>query len=263
MSHAIAWVEQQWGHPDSLGVPVSDRGLGLADGVFETLLVRGGVPQLLGEHLQRWREGASWLQLPEPPNQQQVEQWIAEAMRRSDIADGALRINWSRGSGGRGLQPPAQAKGRCWGSLYPHQPSFQRQQVVISERVQRWADDPLKGCKTLDYSAMVLARLEASQAGASDVLLRSSQGGLCCGSSANLLVQEGGQWLTPPLSCGALPGVMRARGVAMGLIQEARLADSLPAEQPALLLNSLDCRPLNDIAEPLAEPLFVQLLGSD
>ena len=31
MSSAIAWVEQQWGHPDSLGVPVSDRGLGLAD----------------------------------------------------------------------------------------------------------------------------------------------------------------------------------------------------------------------------------------
>ena len=53
MSHAIAWVEQQWGHPDRLGVPVSDRGLGLGDGVFETLLIRGGVPQLLGEHLQR------------------------------------------------------------------------------------------------------------------------------------------------------------------------------------------------------------------
>ena len=52
MSSAIAWVEQQWGHPDSLGVPVSDRGLGLADGVFETLLIRAGKPQLLQEHLQ-------------------------------------------------------------------------------------------------------------------------------------------------------------------------------------------------------------------
>ena len=95
------------------------------------------------------------------------------------------------------------------------------------------------------------------------MLLRSSQGGLCCGSSANLLVQERGQWLTPPLSSGALPGVMRARGVAMGLIQEAQLGESLAEEQPALLLNSLDCRPLNHIAEPLAEPLFGQLLGSD
>ena len=88
--------------------------------------------------------------------------------------------------------------------------------MVISERVQRWAEDPLNGCKTLDYSAMVLARLEASQAGAGDVLLRSSQGGLCCGSSANLLVQQGGRWLTPPLSGGARPGVMRARGLANG-----------------------------------------------
>ncbi len=131
MSHAIAWVEQQWGHPDELGVPVSDRGVGLADGVFETLLIRGGVPQLLGEHLQRWREGATLAAASEPPNQQQVEQWIAEAIAAA-ATDGALRINWSS-SGGRGLQPPAQAKGRCWGSLYPHQPSFQRQQVVISE----------------------------------------------------------------------------------------------------------------------------------
>ena len=51
MSRAIAWVEQQWGHPDTLGVPVSDRGLGLADGVFETLLIRAGKPQLLAQHL--------------------------------------------------------------------------------------------------------------------------------------------------------------------------------------------------------------------
>ena len=262
MSNAIAWVEQQWGHPDALGGPVSDRGLGLADGVFETLLIRAGAPQLLESHLQRWRHGAAWLQLPTPPEQQQVEQWIVEAIRRSGINEGALRINWSRGSGGRGLQPPAQAMGCCWGSLYPHQPSFQRQKVVVSERVKRWAEDPLNGCKTLGYGAMVLARLEAIQAGADDALLRSSQGGLCSGSSANLLIQSNGQWLTPPLSSGALPGVMRARGVNLGVIQEAPIGEVLRADQPAVLLNSLDCRPLNAIAEALAKPLFEQLLCS-
>ena len=76
-------------------------------------------------------------------------------------------------------------------------------------------------------------------------------------------MQQGGQWLTPPLSSGALPGVMRARGVAMGLIQEARLGESLVEEEPALLLNSLDCRPLTQAAEPPAKQLFEQLLGSD
>ncbi len=262
MSRAIAWVEQQWGHPDTLGVPVSDRGLGLADGVFETLLIRAGRPQLLAQHLQRWRDGAAWLQLPEPPNQQQVEQWINEAIGRSGIRDGALRINWSRGSGGRGLQPAAQAQGRCWGSLYPHTPSFQQQQVVISKRVQRWAEDPFIGCKTLGYGAMVLARLEATQAGVDDVLLLSSQGGLCCSSSANLLVHHNAQWLTPPLSSGALPGVMRARGLNLGLVQEAQFGDVLSTDQPAVLLNSLDCRPLNTAAASLAKPLFEQLLCS-
>jgi len=262
MSSAIAWVEQQWGHPDALGLPISDRGLSLADGVFETLLIRAGTAQLLEGHLQRWGQGAACLMLPAPPQQDQVEQWIAEAIQRSGISDGALRINWSRGSGGHGLQPPTQAKGRCWGSLYPHQPSFQRQHVVISERVQRWAGDPLNGCKTLGYGAMVLARLEASQAGASDALLRSSKGGLCCSSSANLLVQIDGQWLTPALSSGALPGVMRARSLALGVVQEGPVGDSLKAQNPAVLLNSLDCRPLNATAETLAEPLFEQLLCS-
>ena len=262
MSNAIAWVEQQWGHPDALGLPISDRGLSLADGVFETLLIRACKPQLLESHLQRWQQGAEVLQLPAPPEQQQVEQWIAEASRRSGINDGALRINWSRGSGGRGLQPPAQSRGRCWGSLYPHTPSFQQQQVVISQRVQRWAEDPFNGCKTLGYGAMVLARLEATQAGVDDVLLLSSQGGLCCSSSANLLVQHNGQWLTPPLSSGALPGVMRARGLSLGLVQEAQIGDVLSADQPAVLLNSLDCRPLNTAAASLAKPLFEQLLCS-
>ena len=262
MTNAIAWVEQQWGHPNALGLPLSDRGLSLADGVFETVLIRAGKPQLLESHLQRWQQGAALLQLPKPPDQQQVEQWIAEAMGRSGISDGALRINWSRGSGGRGLQPPQDPIGRCWGSLYPHQPSFQQQKVVISQRVMRWADDPLNACKSMGYGAMVLARLEATQARAGDVLLRSSHGGLCCGSNANLLVQKGKYWLTPPLTSGALPGVMRARGLSIGLVQEAHLDDKLNADEPAVLLNSLDCRPLGCASERMAKELFQQLLSS-
>ena len=55
---------------------------------------------------------------------------------------------------------------------------------------------------------------------------------------------------------------MRARGVNLGVIQEAPIGEVLRADQPAVLLNSLDCRPLNAIAEALAKPLFEQLLCS-
>ena len=264
MAEAIGWLDNLWGHPDQLGVPISDRGLRLAEGVFETLLVRGGQAQLLDQHLQRWNQGAHLLGLPQPPPRQQVLQWLNGAVQRSGIANGALRLNWSWGSdGGRGLAMAAKpAAGRCWGSLYPHTPNFQPQSAWVCRGVRRWADSPLSGCKSFAYTEMLLALAEAQAAGAGDALLLSSRGGLCCGSSANLLVWRQHRWLTPPLASGCLAGIMRGRALELSLAEEAPLGDTLEPGEAAVLLNSLDCRPLNAAAAPLAEALFEQLLAA-
>ena len=55
---AIAWIESpeasgRWGAPEELSVPLNDRGLLLADGLFETVLMRDGQPRLLAAHLAR------------------------------------------------------------------------------------------------------------------------------------------------------------------------------------------------------------------
>ena len=252
-----------WGHPDTVALPISDRGLSLGDGVFETVLIKAGVPQLLGEHLKRWRQGAALLQLPEPPSEQTIRHWLKEAIDRSRIVDGALRINWSRGSGGRGLTAPSAEAGRCWGTLHQHQPSFQPIAVVVSERVRRWSKDPLASCKSLNYGPQVLARQEAIQRGTDDALLLNSEGQLCCGSSANVLVLRSGRWLTPPLISGCLPGVMRARGLELGLVEAKDIEGALAFRAPAMLLNSLDCRPFNGASAGMAGQLFEDLLGSD
>ena len=52
-SRAVAWMDGCWGEPQQLTLPLSDRGLLLADGLFETVLVLGGQPQLLEAHLER------------------------------------------------------------------------------------------------------------------------------------------------------------------------------------------------------------------
>jgi hypothetical protein len=93
-----------------------------------------------------------------------------------------------------------------------------------------------------------------------DALLASSAGGLCCGSSANLLVQREGRWLTPPLASGCLPGVMRGEAIGRGIAIETALGDALTPGEPALLINSLDCKPITAAALPLAKPLFETLL---
>ena len=51
MSVSVAWIDGHWGHPDILNLPLSDRGLQLADGLFETILILEGQPILLEEHL--------------------------------------------------------------------------------------------------------------------------------------------------------------------------------------------------------------------
>ena len=64
--HSIAWINGTWGRPEELKLPLSDRGLQLADGLFETVLIRSGQPCLLDEHLARWCEASKLLGLDPP-----------------------------------------------------------------------------------------------------------------------------------------------------------------------------------------------------
>ena len=85
---AIAWIDGpvggRWATPDALGVPLDDRGLRLADGIFETVLVEGGRPRLLAEHLQRWRTSAELLGMAPPPGENELAPLIVMAVERDD-----------------------------------------------------------------------------------------------------------------------------------------------------------------------------------
>jgi branched-subunit amino acid aminotransferase/4-amino-4-deoxychorismate lyase len=249
------WEESRWGSPDALGLPLSDRGLLLAFGLFETVLVERDRPRLLAQHLQRLASSAALLELPPPPGPAVVEPLVAEAIARSGITTGALRLNWSCGSptdpASRGLDPAATCRPRFWLQLSPSAPSFAPVRVIVSATEVRSATSLLSRCKTFAYGASLVARRQAAAAGAHDALLASSAGGLCCGSAANLLVRRGNHWFTPPLASGCLPGVMRARALALGLVAEAALGELDEAEvldgAGAMLLNSLGCRPISHL----------------
>ncbi|MFM7653566.1 MAG: aminotransferase class IV, partial [Vulcanococcus sp.] len=255
---AIAWIDGRWGAPTELGVPLQDRGLLLADGLFETVLVEAGQPVLLEAHLRRWRESATALAMATPPDAAALEPLIREAIERAGLnadpdrrgADnsseprndphelkrcGALRLNWSRGDGsGRGIDLPVPnsdpGRGgidhhghRFWLQLSPFTPAFTPQTAHISRHERRNGSSRLSRCKTFAYGQAIQARREAREAGADEALLLGTTGDLSCGAVANLLVRRHGRWLTPPLSSGCLAGVMRARALELGLAEEAEL----------------------------------------
>jgi len=278
---AIAWIdvprgEGRWAPPGELAIPLDDRGLLLGEGVFETVLVEDGEPQLLGEHLERWGEGAAMLGLAPPPGRERMEGLLAEAVARSGITTGALRLNWSGGSGGpgqRGLEasPPADGspRERFWLQLTESQPCFHKVRVVVSRWERRNGGSRLSRCKTFAYGPQIQARREARLAGADDALLLGSHGNLSCGTAANLLVCMEGSWFTPPLSSGCLPGVMRARALSGGWLKTRHLpSHEWERWEGALLINSLGCRVvvecegqgLGEMTPATAEELWRSLL---
>ena len=78
----VAWIDSRWGSPSDLSLPLSDRGLQLADGLFETVMILEGRPCLLAEHLTRWWDSAEVLGMARPPE----VSWLC-LLYTSDAAD--------------------------------------------------------------------------------------------------------------------------------------------------------------------------------
>ncbi|WP_052183046.1 aminotransferase class IV family protein [Rhizobium sp. YS-1r] len=73
------------------------------------------------------------------------------------------------------------------------------------------ADDPLFRHKTSRREPYEAARAEFSPDEADEVLLLNERGEICEGTITNVFVEDAdGQLLTPPLTSGLLPGILRA-----------------------------------------------------
>ena len=271
MTTSLAWYRGIWDHPEHLRVPLDDRGLNLADGVFETVLMHNGKPLLLDRHLQRMARGCELLQLGPAPAADFVITLAAEGYRRLDAGgrQAALRITLSRGSGRRGLAVPASQSPRLWLQLNTLQPDFSSVALVTSRLVTSHGNSASSRCKTLSYTNAVIARQEATAAGADDALILSVSGHCSSATAANLWVHQGDQWLTPAVAEGCLPGVMRSVLLQRPMAIEARVPPALVQSAGGVLLNSLGCRPVSSIdgrtpqrqlGSDAAEALFEALL---
>ncbi len=60
--------------------------------------------------------------------------------------------------------------------------------------------------------------------GADEAILLNERGEVCEGTITSLFLRRGDRFLTPPLACGLLPGVLRRSLIEAGEVQEARLS---------------------------------------
>src|SRR5712691_1331141 len=101
------WVNGERLSSDGRHLSASDRGLTLADGVFETMRARGGAVFRLDRHLARLVQALVALEIPVQP---ELRDWVLDAARASGDCDVSVRLTVTRGVGPGGLAPPADAR---------------------------------------------------------------------------------------------------------------------------------------------------------
>jgi branched-chain amino acid aminotransferase len=87
--------------------------------------------------------------------------------------------------------------------------------AIISSVRRDMVDATTHEIKSLNYLNSVLAKLEATDAGADDALMLDRNGFVSEATTTNLFIVKDGELFTPPTSAGILPGVTRRRVIKL------------------------------------------------
>ena len=117
--------------------------------------------------------------------------------------------------------------------------------MIVAQTVRRNEHSPASRIKSLAYMDNVLARNEATKAGADDALMLNTAGNLACATVGNVFLLIDGGMLTPPVGDGALPGIARADVIALTKAEERTITpEMLSRAAEAFITNALGLRPI-------------------
>jgi branched-chain amino acid aminotransferase len=198
--------------PAQASISVLDRGLLYGDGCFEVLRTWDGAAGDLEAHLDRLFETARLLELRTLARPALTEA-IARTLAAAGPGEQRIRIVLTRGPGSLAARLAELGPGRAIVIVEPLPP----QPSELSLAVVDW---PLparrgRGHKTLAYLDAVIAHELARAAGADEAIRLDAAGHAVEGATCNLFAVHGGEVSTPPVDAGALPGIVRARVLAI------------------------------------------------
>jgi D-alanine transaminase len=218
----IAYVDGRYVAHRDASVHVEDRGLQLADSVYEVLPVREGRMQDEEGHFDRLERSLREIGMPMPMARGPLRSVMREVVRRNRVGLGIVYLQVTRGAHrrdhpipsrqrptlivtARGLDPAALAKRETNGVS------------VISLPDIRWGRCDIKSTGLLPA---VLAKTKAKEAGCYEAWLIDEEGFITEGASTNVwIVTADNVLVTRALGENILPGVTRA-GVLRALALE-------------------------------------------
>lgn len=187
-------------------VPVSDHGLTVGDGVFETMRTERGTPFAVTRHLRRLRRSLSGLALELERTDEELREGLQAV---ADTIDGAAKIRLTVTAGPGPLGSSRDDGNQTVIIAGAPLDEWPTTGAAITVPWRRNEHSAVAGLKTTSYAENVVALAHARARDASEALLANTAGDLCEGTGSNVFVVGDGLVRTPPLTSGCLAGITR------------------------------------------------------
>ncbi len=224
----------------------NDKGWMMGNGVFETIKTVENKPWALSRHMRRAVASAQQLGL-QIPTEDLVRNSVENLLDTQQHAHGLLRLSFGKNGN--------------WSAVHlAYEPVKRGAKLLTYDKAIVVQGQPIK---SYPYTHRLKILEAIKLLGADEAIVCNDKGKICEGSVTNLLLRIDDKWVTPPISDGVLPGVMRALvieycGVSVrsidrseiSRVQSAFLLSSLRIAQP---VTAIDGREVEQSAEFLAE----------
>jgi branched-chain amino acid aminotransferase len=215
------YIDGKFCEKEDAKISVFDHGVLYGDGIFEGIRAYNGRIFRLDDHLQRLDESARAILLKLPIPLDDIRKAIIETVRQNNLKDAYIRLVVTRGVGDLGLDMRKCKSGATLFiiadhiELYPEEFYEKGLTLVTSSIRQKGLDQVTPGVKSLNYLANILARAEATAAGAQEAILLNATGHVSECSGDNIFFIKDNKIFTPPTSAGILVGVTRQVVIAL------------------------------------------------
>lgn len=206
MKSPFSWQFQEDKLIDAHTIPIWDRGFRYGMSVFETILLHRGRAVLVAEHLERLQKASAAAGFVLPVGLRSALVRRIEELGGS--FSGMLRIYVTAGSGAP-LSETRESRVYVFGEEAEAPSALERERGWNLHVCRAPITAILGGWKTGNYWPHIQALMEARQSACDENVMLDLAGSVVSAAMANLFALIDGEWLTPPLACGARDGVVR------------------------------------------------------
>ncbi len=241
-------------------LPLTDRGFRYGMALFESIAVRGGRAEFLEAHLARL--DAACRQCGWPVENAALRHAGKQLERLAQSSPDPLFARLYLTAGDGGPADPVTAP-RVFVFAEPR-PRPVAHSLCVRLHPAPFLP-PLGGLKTANYWPNAEALRQARQTRADEALLFTPSGELISACMANVFLEVEGQWITPPLGCGARAGVtrewvMRRREIAEGPVHRDDLNRATACFLTSCWAGPV---PVSHLEERALDPSFAMALSAE